>query len=67
MVHDLSIQIKISLKKQRLENSVKHQIHQILHITIENGKTGYRGRTYAKNDVVLEPGWISGAFELCEP
>ena len=33
MVHELSRQIKISLKKQRLENSVKHQIHQIIHIT----------------------------------
>ena len=39
MVQDLSRQMKISLKKQRLENSVKHQIHQILHITSNNGKT----------------------------
>ena len=67
MVHDLSRQIKISLKKQRLDNSVKHQIHQILRITSKNGKTEYYGRTYAKNDVVLEPGCIRDAFELREP
>ena len=67
MVHDLSIKIKISLKKKRLDNSFKHQIHQILRITSKNSKTEYRGRTYAKNDVVLGPGWISDAFELREP
>ena len=50
-----------------MENSVKHQIHQILRITSKNGKTEYRGSTNAKNDFVLEPGWISDAFELCEP
>ena len=32
----------------------------------QNGKAEYRGRTYAKNGVELEPGWISDAFELCE-
>ena len=47
-----------------MDNSVKHQIHQILRITKNNCKTEYRGRTYAKNDVVLEPGCISDAFEL---
>ena len=46
---------------------VQHQIHQILRITRNNGKTEYRGRTYAKNEVVIEPGWISSAFELREP
>ena len=50
-----------------MESIVKHQIQQILRITINNGKTEYRGRTYAKNDVVLYPGWISDAFELREP
>ena len=25
------------------------------------------GRTYAKNGVLIEPGWISNAFELREP
>ena len=50
-----------------MKNSVKHQIHQIPHITSKHGKTGYRGRTYAKNEVVLEPGWISEYFELREP
>ena len=59
--------MEISLKKLRLENSVKHQIHQILRITNKNGKTEYRGRTYAKKEVVLEPSWISDAFELHEP
>ena len=33
MVHDLSRQMKISLKKQRLGNIVKHQIHKIIRIT----------------------------------
>ena len=53
MVHDLSRQIRISLKKQILENSVKHKIHQIVRITSKNDKTEYRGRKYAKNEVVL--------------
>ena len=61
MVHDLSRKMKISLQKKRSENRVKHQIHQILRITSKNGKTEYRGRKYAKNYVVLEPGWISDA------
>ena len=59
--------MNISLKKQILENSVKHQIHQIIRITSNNSKTEYHGRTYAKNEVVLEPGWISDAFDLREP
>ena len=67
MVHDLSIQMRISLKKHILDNSVKHQIHQIICITSKNGETEYRGRTYAKNDVVLEPGCIIDVFELREP
>ena len=50
-----------------LDNSVKHQINQIIHITKNIGKTEYRRRTYAKKIVVLEPGWISDAFELLEP
>ena len=67
MVHDLSRKMKISLKKHRLENSVKHQIHQIIRITSKNGKTEYLGRTYAKNGVVLEPDCISDSFEFREP
>ena len=66
-VQDLSIQMKISLKKQILDNSGNHQIHQILRITIKNGKTEYRGCKYAKNEVLLQPGWISDAFEFREP
>ena len=54
----------ISLKKQILENIPEQQIHCI---TNRNGKTEYRGRTYAKNEVVLQPGWIRDAFELREP
>ena len=54
--------MKIALKKQRFNNSVKHKIHQIQRITFRNGKTGYRGMTYSKNEVVLEPGWIIDAF-----
>ena len=67
MVHYLSRQMKISLKIYILKNSVKYQIHQILRITKNNGKIEYRGRTYAKHYVVLEPGWISDDFELHEP
>ena len=62
MVQYLSRQMKIFFKKQRLENSLKQQIHPIIRITSNNVKTEYRGRTYAKNEVVLEPGWISDAF-----
>ena len=67
MVHDLSRQTNIELKKQIWDNSVKHQIHKILCITIKNGKTEYCGKIYSKNEVVLELGWISDAFELREP
>ena len=45
MAHDLSRQKNISLEKQILENSVKHQIHQIIRITSNNGKSEYRGKT----------------------
>ena len=67
MVQDLSRQIKIALKKQILGNSVEQKIHQIHCITGSNGKTEYRGWTYAKNEVVLQPGWISNDFEFYEP
>ena len=36
-------------------------------ITVGNGKTKYRGWTYAKKEVFCEPGWISDSFELREP
>ena len=52
MVPDLSRKMKISLKKQRLDNSIKNKIHQIICITSKNGKKEYCRRTYAKNDVV---------------
>ena len=38
IVHDLSRQMKISLQKQKLENSVKQKIHQIQRITGRNGE-----------------------------
>ena len=50
-----------------MDNNVEKQIHQIQRITGRNGKTEYRGWTYAKNEVVLQPGWIRDAFEFCEP
>ena len=43
------------------------QIHKIIRITDNNGKTDYCGRTYAKNEVVLEPGWICEKFVFSEP
>ena len=45
MVWYMSRQMNIALKKHRLENSVKQQIHQIIRITSNNDKTEYRGRT----------------------
>ena len=59
--------MKISLKKQIFENIAEHKIHQIQRITVRNGKTEYGGSTYVKNEVLFEPGWISDAFEFCEP
>ena len=56
MVQEMSRQMKIALKKQILENSIKHKLQQIQHITGRNGKTEYRGWTYAQNEVVLQPG-----------
>ena len=48
MVQDLSIQMNMALKKHILYNIVKHQIHHIICITSNNGKTEYRGSKYAK-------------------
>ena len=42
-VHDLTGEMKKSLKKQRLETSIKPQIHKIIRITDNNGKTKYIG------------------------
>ena len=67
VVHYLSRQMDISLKRQILDNSVEQKIHQIKRITGRNGKTEYRGWTYAKNKVVLQTGWISDDFEFLEP
>ena len=66
-VHDLLSEIKISLKKQRLEKGIKLQIHKITRITDNNGKIEYHGRTYANNVVALEPSWIRKNFEFSEP
>ena len=66
-VHDLTGEKKISLKKQRLEKSIKLQIHKITRITDNNGKTEYHGRTYANNVVALESGWIFEDVEFSEP
>ena len=57
-VNDLAGEMKKSLKKQILETSNKPQIHKITRITDNNGKTEYHVRTYANNEVALEPGWI---------
>ena len=45
-------------------NILKQKLYQRLRITRKNGKTEHRGRTYVKNEVVLEPGWISDAFDF---
>ena len=65
-VHDMTREIKRSLKKHIQEKSIKPQIHKIKRITDNNGKTEYNGRTYANNIVALEPGWIRRNFELSE-
>ena len=67
MVHDLSRKMKISIFKTNIGEKFKHQIHQIIRITSKNGKTEYRRRIYAKNEIALEPGCINDAFELREP
>ena len=62
MVQDILRQIKIALKKHILDNSDEQEIHKIQRITGRNGKTEYRGWTYAINEVVLQPGYISDDF-----
>ena len=47
-VHYLTGEMKRSLKKQRLEKIIKPQIHKIIRITDNNGKTEYHGRKYEK-------------------
>ena len=66
MVQDLSRKNQISLKKHKLENSAEQKTDQIQHITSRNGKIEYRGWTYEKNEVVLQPGWIRDTFEFRE-
>ena len=66
-VHDLTGEMKKSFKKQRFETSINPQIHKITRITDNNGKTKYLGRTYANNEVALEPSWIREEFEVSEP
>ena len=64
--HDLMSEKKRSLKKQRVKNIIKLQIHKITRTTDNNGKTDYHGGTYANNVVALEPGWIRDNFEFRE-
>ena len=65
-VHNLTGEMKKSLKKHIMETSIKPQIHNITRITDNNGKTKYLGRTYANNEVALEPGWICEKFAFSE-
>ena len=66
-VHDLTGEMKKSLKKQRLETSIHPQIHKISGITDSNGKTKYLGKTFTNNEVALEQCWIREHFEFSEP
>ena len=66
-VHELTGEMKRSLKKQKLEKSIKPQIHKLTCITDNNGKTDYFGSTYANHLVALEPGCIREKFEFREP
>ena len=50
-----------------METSINPQIHNITRINGNNGKTKYLGRSYANNEVALEPGWIRETFEFSEP
>ena len=54
-VHDLTGEVKKTLKKQRLETIIKPQIHKITRITDNIAKTEYHGSTYENNEVALEP------------
>ena len=47
--HDLTGEMKRSLKKERLEETRKLQIQKITRITENNGKTDYHGSTYANH------------------
>ena len=49
-----------------METSIKPKIHKFKRITDNNGKTLYLGRTYANNEVALEPGWIRENLEFSE-
>ena len=51
-------QIGEQCRTSNTTNTIHHQ---------NNGKTEYRGCMYAKNNVVLQTGWISDAFELRDP
>ena len=66
-VHDLTGEMKISFKKQRLETSIHPQIQKISRITDSNGKTKYLGRTLTNNEVALEQCWIRENFDFSEP
>ena len=48
-VHDLTGEMKKSLKKKRLEKSIHPKIHKISRITDSNGNTKYLVRTYTNN------------------
>ena len=50
-----------------METSINPQIQKITRITENNRKTKYLRRTYANNEVELEPGWIRESFEFSEP
>ena len=67
MFQELSIQIEISLKKiyWRTVSIIKYTKYYAS--TSRIVKREYRGRKFSKNDVVIEPSWISNDFELREP
>ena len=65
-VHDLTGEIKRSLKKREIEKKIKLQIHTLTRITDNNGKTDYHGSTNANHFIALEPGWICDNFEFHE-
>ena len=66
-VHDLIGEMKKPLKKQRLETSIKPQIHKITRITDNIVRTIFLGSTFANNEVALKPDWIHEIFEISEP
>ena len=66
MVQDLSRQMNTALKK-RDRRTVLNIKYNKYNAPLAGMVKKYRGWTYAKNEFLLQPGWINDAFEFREP